>query len=148
MELQDLAVYERSGDKGGRVNRSRYCSADPTGHLFHLVSEVFNVLSRFVCKPHFLQGLDKRANGRTVNLLLILDESEEELRTRGVTPEVFFDIPPDLERNGREHSLSAPRNIVAVEVEDREKIYFTVPNPCSFKGLDPLGDFSYLDAPQ
>ena len=65
------------------------------GHFVHLVAEVLNVLSRFVCEPHYLQGSDKRANGRRVDLLLILDNDVEELGGGGVLPEVvliFFQI--------------------------------------------------------
>ena len=55
---------------------------------------------------------------------------------------------PDLECDGREHRLSAPRYIVTVKVTYREKFSFSVPNPSSCKGLDPLGDFSSSAAPQ
>ena len=60
MKIQDLSVDEGGGDQGVKVNRSGFYSADPTGHFGHIVAKVLNVLSRFVCEPHFLQGLYKR----------------------------------------------------------------------------------------
>ena len=69
-----------------------------------------------------MQGLDKRANGRIVDLLLHLGDGAEDLVTGGVVPEVFFDSLPDLERDGRKHSLSPPSNIVAVRVKNRVRV--------------------------
>ena len=88
--------------------------------------------------------MDKYANGVRVDLLLILDDGEEDLRTGGVLPKVFFDSILELDRDGREHILPDPSNISAVEVADRETIFFSVPNPFSCQGLDPLGYFSSL----
>ena len=72
---------------------------------------------------------------------MILDNGEEDLGTGGIVPEVFFGSFPNLKCDGREHSIYAPRNIVAVKVSYRETISFFVPNPRSCKGLDPLGEF-------
>ena len=74
--------------------------------------------------------------------MLILDDGEEDLRTGGVLPKLFFDSLLELERDGRENILPAPSKISAVKVADRERIYFSVPNPFSCQGLDPLGYFS------
>ena len=72
IEDQDLALYEVSGSQGGQVNRSGSCYTNPTGHFEHLFAEVYNILSGFVCEPHFLQGLIECADGGRVYLLLIL----------------------------------------------------------------------------
>ena len=64
----------------------------------------------------FLQGLYKRTNVRIVDLLLILDDGSEDLRTVGVVPKVFFDILPDIKRDGCEHRISDPSNIAEVKV--------------------------------
>ena len=105
----------------------------------NLLEKVFNVLSGFIHKPRFFQGLDNRVNGRRVDLLLPLGNGSEDLGTGGIAPEVFFYSPPELKRDGREHSLSAPIDIVTFKVAYRKTIYFSVPNPRSCKGLDPLG---------
>ena len=122
MEVQDLALYEGSGDQGGQINSIGSYSADPTGHFGHLVAKVFNVFSGFFREPHFLQGLEKRVNSGRVDMFLLLDHGAEDLRTRGIIPEVFFNSFPDLKCYGCEHSLSTPSNIVAVKVEYRETI--------------------------
>ena len=80
-------------------------------------------------------------NRGRVDLLLLLDDGVEYLGPRGVLPEVFLSSLPDIECYGRKHSLSAPSKIFAVEVSYREIISISVPNPRSFKDLDPLGDF-------
>ena len=89
MEYQYLTVYEVSGNQGRQVNRSRSYYSDSTGDFVHLVAEVFNVLSEFVREPHFLQGLEKCANGRRVDLLLIFYDGSEDLSTGGVIPKFF-----------------------------------------------------------
>ena len=90
----------------------------------------------------FLLGLDKRENGGRVDLLLILDDCAEDLCTRGCITEVFFGGLPKLKCDGRKHRLSTPSDIVTVEVSYRKTISFSVPNPRSYKSLDPLGDFT------
>ena len=77
-----------------------------------------------------------------------MDDGAEDLRTRSVVPEEFFSIFPEIKDDGRKHRISAPSEIFTIEVSDREKIYFSVPNPCSCQGLDPLGDFLFLAATQ
>ena len=83
MEVQDLAVYEGNSDQSRQVNRSESCSDDPTVHFSHIFSEAFNILSGLVREPRVLKGLDKHVNDIRVDLLLILDDSEKYLRTRG-----------------------------------------------------------------
>ena len=85
-----------------------------------------------------MYGLDKRENGKGVNLFLILDNDTDNLRTGGVVSDVL-NILPKLKRNGREHIFSVRRNIFTVEVEYKETISFSVSNPCCCKGLDQLG---------
>ena len=70
----------------------------------------------FFHEPYFLQGLDKGVNGGRVDLLMLLDNGAKYLRTRGVIPEVFFDILPDIKRDGHKHSLSASSKIVVVKI--------------------------------
>ena len=148
MYIKDLAVYEGIVNQSGYLNRSGSCSADLTGHFGHLVIKLFNVFSGFVREPHFLQGLDKRANSGIVDLLLLYYDGVEYLGSGGVIPKVFFSILPELECDGREHSLFSPSSIVAVKVAYKETISFSVPNPCSCKSLYPLGLFSSSDSPQ
>ena len=83
-------------------------------------------------------------NGKIVDLLLLLNNGTEDLGIGGTVPGVFLDILPNIKYNGHKHNLSDTINIVAVEVEYREKFYFSVPNPRSCKGLDPHIDFPIL----
>ena len=85
--------------------------------------------------------MEKCANGRRVDLLLILDGGAEELGIGGVIPELFFKSLPKLKGDGSEHRFSASIKIVAVQAAYRETIYFSIPNPRSCKGLYPLGEF-------
>ena len=73
-------------------------------------------------------------------MFLILDNGTEDLGNRGVIPGVFFNSLPDINNDGIEHSISAPIEIVAAEVAYRRKIYFSIPNPPSCKGLELLGN--------
>ena len=76
-----------------------------------------------------------------VDMLLILNDGTEYLRTRGAVREVYFNSLPELKPDGNELSLSAQSEIVSVKVADRETIYFSIPRPCSCKVLDLLGFF-------
>ena len=80
-------------------------------------------------------------NSGRVDMLLPSDNGAEDLGTGGIVPGIFFDINPDIKHGGRKHSLSALIQIVTVRVTYRETIYFSITNPCSCNGLDPLGDF-------
>ena len=53
-------------------------------HFGHLVAKVFNVVPGIIRESYFLQGLDKRANHRRVDLLLLLDDGAKYLDPRGV----------------------------------------------------------------
>ena len=110
----------------------------------HLIAKGFNIFPGFVCEPHFLQGLYKRANDRWVDILLILDDYSKDLVPRGVVFEVFFNGFPEFESDGYKHSLSALNEIVPVKVVDKETMSSSVPNPRSCKGMDPLRNFTIL----
>ena len=66
----------------------------------------------------------------------------------GVLPDFFFNILPELERDGREHRLSALSKVVAVKVLYRETIAGSVPNPRSRKFWNRLETFPSSVAPQ
>ena len=86
------------------------------GHFVHLVDKVFDVFPRFVLESHFLQGLDKGANGRRFELLLLLEDGAKNLGPGGVIPEVFFNGLTEVDHDRHENSLSAPSKIFAVKV--------------------------------
>ena len=114
MEGQDITVDEGSVNQGGNINRSGNCSADPTVRFVHLVAKVFNFLSGLLREPNFLQGLDKRANGRRIDMFLLLGDGAKYLGPRGVISEVIFFSSLELDRDGLDHSVSVPREVVAV----------------------------------
>ena len=94
-----------------------------------------------VREPHFLQGLENRANVKIVDMLILLYNDTEDLRTGGVIKKVFYDSLTYIKHDGRDHSLSAPSKIITVQVAYREKFYISIPNPRSCKSLNPFGDF-------
>ena len=83
-------------------------------------------------------------NSIRVGMLLILEDGTKDLGPGGVVKEIFFSGFPDIERDGCEHSLSAPIKVVAVEVADRKSISSSIPKSHSCKGLNPLEDFPVL----
>ena len=144
MKFQDLSVDKGSGYQGGNINGSGSCSAYLMVHFDHPVAKVFDVFPGLVPETHFLQVLDKRADSGRIDLLLILYDDAKDLGPRGVVPKAFLNGSSDLERDGCKHILSAPRDIVAVKVADREKMSSSITEPCSCKGLGPLRNFPLL----
>ena len=60
------------------------------GHFGNLIAKFLNVLFGFFREPHFLQGLDKRVNGRIFEPLMFWGDDSEDLGTVVVMLEVFF----------------------------------------------------------
>ena len=73
-----------------------------------------------------------------VDMLLVLNDGTEYLRTRGAVREVYFNSLTELKPDGNELSLSAQSEIVSVKVADRETISSSIPNSFICKVLGPL----------
>ena len=80
-------------------------------------------------------------NRGIIGLLIILDDDEKDIGPGGIVLEVFFNSLPEINRDGHEDRIYTPSKIVQVKLTYRETISSSVPNSCSCKGLDSLGDF-------
>ena len=144
LEVQDLVVDEGSGNQGGNINGRGFYSANPTGHFGHLIAKFFDVFPGFIHEPHFLKGLDKRANDRRVDLLLILDNGSKDLSPRVVVPKLFSMVSQSLGVMDASTDFTLQVIISQSKFQTGRQFSTSGPNPCSRKGLGPLRKFPFF----